>query len=281
MELKIYQKNGDHYDLGHDGTAQYDIAYSHYSDKNRLDLYLPAVKKETYPTVVFIHGGAFFKSSKGRHLSNILNSLLYGYAVASIDYRLNDEVIYPDIRQDCIDALNFLAERPEIDADKIIIWGESHGAFLACDIAVNRRKGLEFSPAGIISFYAPVDLADYYQYKEEHKEHVIVNGRENDSVSFGAEGEELQEKLKQYTILENIRGDEPPFFLLHGQNDECIPVKYTYQLDQALNEKGVKHTLDVVEEGVHGIDFYAEPKYNAPVMEFVDRVFKGEYERQE
>ena len=99
----------------------YDISYADRSENNKLDLYLPAEKKEKYPLAVFVHGGAFVKSSRSRHLSNILNCLLYGYAVASIDYRFNNEVTYPEIRRDCIDAFNYLANRPEIDSEKIVL----------------------------------------------------------------------------------------------------------------------------------------------------------------
>lgn len=183
---------------------------------------------------------------------------------------------YPFIRQDCIDAFNYLASLPEIDSHKIIFWGESHGAFIADDITITCHKDLKYPPAGVVSFYAPIDLYDYFLYKEEHNEHVVVNGRENDGVTFGAEGDNLLKVLKQYSVLDKINGNEPPFFLMHGLKDECIPFKYTEEFDAALSEKGVPHILNFVQDGLHGIDFYADPIYNAPVIDFINRIFEGE-----
>lgn len=275
MELKIYEVVNQQYNIGDDGTAEFDIPYAAHSEKNKLDLYIPTIKRERYPLVVFIHGGAFFKSSKERHLSNILNCLLYGYAVASINYRFNDEAAYPEIRMDCIEAFNFLAARPEIDDKKIVLWGESHGAYLADDITVSCSHMLQFKPAGIVSFYAPIDLKDFYLYKEEHHEHVMVDGYENDSVTFRAEGDSLLKEMEKYAVLKNISGQEPPFYLLHGKQDDTIPYRYTKEFDRALAEKKVEHVTDIVEDGIHGIDFYASPKYNAPVLRFIESVMEG------
>ena len=274
MELKLYKTAGEKFDIGNDGTVYYDISYADRSENNKLDLYLPVEKKEKYPLAVFVHGGAFFKSSRSRHLSNILNCLLYGYAVASIDYRFNNEVTYPEIRRDCIDAFNYLANRPEIDSEKIVLWGESHGAYVSDDIVISCPDQLIFQPAGVVSFYAPIDMKDFFLYKEKHSEHVIVNGVENDSVTFGATGDALLAEMEKYAVLKNITGQEPPFYLLHGMQDDTIPYKYTKEFDAALTEKNVVHETYLVEEGIHGIDFYAVPKYNAQVLAFIKKVIE-------
>lgn len=275
MNLKVYNVVNNLYDIEEDGTVQYNIVYSEKSERNKLDLYLPKHNKENYPVVVFIHGGAFFKSDKTRHLSNILNCLLYGYAVASINFRLNDEATYPMIRQDCIEALNYLSSMDIINSNKIIVWGESHGAFLANDITINCKAALDFSMAGVVSFYAPIDLYDYFYHKEVNQQHVIINGKENDSVTFGVEGEALMNELKKYSILDKIEGNEPPIFLLHGIKDDNIPFKYSVEFDKVLTLKKVPHILNLVDDGLHGIDYYSDPKNNEPVIKFIDHVFNG------
>lgn len=42
-----------------------------------------------------------------------------------------------------------------------------------------------------------------------------------------------------------------------------------------MAEKKVEHVTDIVEDGIHGIDFYASPKYNAPVLRFIESVMEG------
>ena len=34
--------------------SEYDIPYSGYSDKNRLDIHLPIEEKESYPAIIYI-----------------------------------------------------------------------------------------------------------------------------------------------------------------------------------------------------------------------------------
>ncbi|MEY8354579.1 alpha/beta hydrolase [Lachnospiraceae bacterium 54-53] len=269
MKLKEYKAVAGRYDLQNDGTCFYDIAYSDFSEKNRLDLYLPKIKKESYPLVVFIHGGAFAKSDKGRHIAGVLNSLQLGCAVASMNYRLNDEVRYPDMLKDCIDAVRFLAKRPETDSEKIILWGETHGGYLACDMGINHHQDETYKLAGVISYYAPIDLYDYHKRQMASGRLMEVNGVIVDEASFGASGDELLDILKKQDLLHKIDGSEPAFYLLHGKKDDSIPIEYSIRLAEALKEKQVDCVLDLVEDGTHGIDFYAAEKYNLPVMEFI------------
>ena len=272
MNLKEYKAVDGRYDLQEDGTCLYDIPYSDFSEKNKLDLYLPKSKKEWYPLVVFIHGGAFAKSDKGHHLSGVLNSLQYGCAVASVNYRLNDEVTYPDMLKDIMDAVRFLAKRPDIDSEKIILWGETHGGYLACEMGICHHQAETYKLAGVISFYAPIDLYDFHKRQIASGQLMELNGVVVDEASFGASGEKLLMILKKHDLFHKIDGREPAFYLLHGKKDNHIPIEYSIRLAEALKEKQVDCVLDLVEDGTHGIDFYASEKYNQPVMEFIQRI---------
>ena len=277
MELKIYQTVNDLYDLQGDGKAIYDLKYADRSEKNKLDIYYPSVVKNKYPVVVFVHGGAFFKSDKGRHLSNILKVLPMGYVAAAINFRLNNETDYWGSRRDAIDALNYIAGKEDIDENRVIIWGESHGALMSDDIAVNCKKELNFKPAGIISFYAPIDLPFYRSWQEENETVVYVEGKDNDLDTFKCDRNELMKKLEKVNVIGNVSEDLPPFYLLHGKNDDNIPPVLSESFDQKLSEKGVPHELNIVEDGYHGIDYYMDPIHNAPVMKFVEDVFEDGY----
>ena len=268
MQLKVFEEKNGRYDIEEYGEGSFDIAYADRSDKNRYDLYLPKKKKDKYPLLVFLHSGGFFKSDKSRHLSNILNGLLFDYAVASINFRLNDETRYQGSRTDAIDALNHLAQREEIDKDKVILWGESYGSYLALDIAINHSDELCFDPKGIIDMYCATDLLDFHQHKIDHHQELIVDDVENDYRTFG---EDLEKGIKETSFLDHIKGNEAPIFLIHGMKDDIIPVRYTHQLEMVLKEKGNRYEAHYIEELGHGIDYYAEPKYNQIVFDFINR----------
>lgn len=267
MEFRIFHEENGNYDINECGFMIPDIVYADRSDKNKLDLFLPHTNKEKYPLLVFLHSGGFFKSDKRRHLSNIMNGLLFDYAVASINFRLNDETLYPGSRRDAVDALNFLAGRDDIDEKRIILWGESYGSYLALDITINHSDELSFHPAGIIDMYCAVDLLDFHQYKIDHDQRIMVNGIDNDVLTFG---EDLEKGIRESSFIGNITGDEPPIFIIHGMRDDVIPIRYSYQLEEALKEKGNAYEAHYIEELGHGIDSYAEPKYNKLVFDFIN-----------
>ncbi|MBR4471772.1 MAG: prolyl oligopeptidase family serine peptidase [Erysipelotrichaceae bacterium] len=266
MELRVFHEENGRYDIDDVGKGYYDISYAERSEKNRYDLYLPNKEKESYPLLVFLHSGGFFKSDKSRHLSNILNGLLFDYAVASINFRLNDETRYQGSRRDAIDALNHLAAREEIDKNKAILWGESYGSYLALDIVVNHPQELDFSPAGVIDMYCATDLLDFHEHKIRNHQELMVEGKENDYRTFG---DNLEEGIGESRFLDHITGNEPPIFIIHGMKDEIIPIRYSYQLEEVLKEKRSRHEVHYIEELGHGIDSYALPQYNKLVFDFI------------
>lgn len=278
MKYKEYRLEDGVYDLQGDGKLFADICYKNASEKNKLDLYMPSVKKEKYPVVIFVHGGGFIQSDKSHHLSGILNILQDGYAVVSVNYRLNNEMIYPENLQDCIDALTFLGENSKkfnLDNRKIILWGETHGGFLASAIGIQYHTTVNYKIAGVISFYAPIDLYAFHQYQISSNQLMKMGDRIADEVSFGKKGASLLSLLKSYDILSKIDGTQPPFYLLHGKKDSFVPLEFSYRFAETLAQNGVPLILDIVEDGTHGIDYYACEKHNKPIRKFINNRFLG------
>lgn len=266
------------YNLHGHGSVKRDIEYNVVSKMNTLDLYTPTLKKENYPLVIYIHGGGFQRGDKTHHLMGILHALEKGYAVAAINYRTGLDEPYPALLEDCCDAIKFLKKHSEdfkLDKQKFLLWGDTHGGYIASKIAIEGPKGLldhlvtEFPDetldvAGVVSFYGPMDLHDFH----------IVRDFKMDNQTFNMNEEDLLEFLKGLNPLDNIDGSECPFYLLHGRLDFDIPQKYTQQFSDTLKKYSVKHVLDFVEDGLHAIDFYAQEKYNEPIFTFIEDVFE-------
>jgi acetyl esterase/lipase len=115
-----------------------------------LDLYLPpaAARRPAhgFPLVVYIHGGAWMGGNLRRSgvfvdFPAVLAALAArGYVVASVDYRLSSEAIFPAQIQDVKAAIKFLrlhAADYRIDPARAIAWGASAGAHLAALAAVS------------------------------------------------------------------------------------------------------------------------------------------------
>ena len=106
------------------------------------DLWLPPIGDLPAPVVVFLHGGGWRMGSRhsagpafdGATPSPFEQLAAAGIAVASIDYRLTGEAIWPAQLHDAKAAVRWLRARSGeigIDPDRIAAWGESAGGQLA------------------------------------------------------------------------------------------------------------------------------------------------------
>ena len=86
--------------------AHRDIAYVRDGHPlQKLDLYLPKEGSD-FPLIINIHGGAFRMGSKEDGIP--VEYLADGYAVASINYRLSGDALWPAQIEDCKAAVRWL-----------------------------------------------------------------------------------------------------------------------------------------------------------------------------
>lgn len=291
MEYFHYTNDKYKYNLLGNGEAILDIPYSDISEKNKLDIYIPTHGQKPYPLIVYIHGGAFCRGDKTHHISGILHGLERGYAVACINYRLNQEAPYPAFLEDVCEGIRFLksnADKYAIDKNKFALWGDTHGGYIASTIAIMGPKKMldnlqtnfpkeSLNVCGVISFYAPIDLADYYKYQLKTNNIMVdQNGNPLDEMTFGKQKEELIDFLKPLNPLLYVNGTEPPFYLLHGELDPYILRKYSQEFANVLTKHLVPHVFNFVKGGEHAIDTYDNLADNDSLLSFLDYVFRKE-----
>lgn len=110
-----------------------------YSDKSETltigDLYFrcTALNDGTkHPILLYIHGGGFIKGDKDYRVTNSEYFAHHGFFVFNIDYRMPPDVSLIENFSDIIDAFNYidtLAETYNIDTEKIVVSGDSSGAY--------------------------------------------------------------------------------------------------------------------------------------------------------
>jgi acetyl esterase len=118
----------------HDVEVLHDVPYLDDGlSEHRLDVYRPTRRAGPFPTVLYIHGGAFRFLSKDTHWIMGLAFARRGYQVFNINYRLAPRHPYPAAVEDSCSALKWLAKHGrawDADLDRLVLAGESAGANL-------------------------------------------------------------------------------------------------------------------------------------------------------
>ena len=108
-----------------------------------IRVYRPEGATVQLPAVFFIHGGGFMLG--GIHTEDErceIYSALAECIVINIDYRLAPEHPFPAAFNDCVDVLDWIADKAAdlgIDARRIAVGGNSAGGALAAALALRSR----------------------------------------------------------------------------------------------------------------------------------------------
>jgi len=219
-----------------------------------LDLFLPdnAINP---PLIMWIHGGAWMYGD--RKTPFLMRQLDRGYALASIDYRLTDQGIFPCNIIDCKDALIFLKENADkygYDISRIVVAGDSAGGHLAALIGTSighadwEKDGVDCSVKAVIDYYGPIAVDREWE-----------NAQDAESPESQLLGEFVLTKRGRVRAaaaspITYIDGSEPPFLIIHGDNDEVVPYSQSIFLRNALEYAGVSVAMHRVHGGGHGFE---------------------------
>lgn len=156
-----------------DITIEKDIVYDeNYPYIAKGDIYYNKKYAEgKYPVILNIHGGGYVAGDKKHRKSLCSYFADKGWFVFNINYRLSPSNPFPLPNIDCINALNYLLELEEkynLDLTKVIVTGDSAGAYLASYlVAVMTNEELQTTMnlpeikvkiAGLLSFCGPYDF---------------------------------------------------------------------------------------------------------------------------
>ncbi len=268
-----------------------DLVYAEQSEEQILDLYLPAEKPRAggYPVIVFIHGGAFANGyQRENQILPALRALDRGFAVAGLRYRKSREARFPAMVYDGKAALRFLranAEKYRLDKTRIAVWGASSGAWLASMLGVTAGNpafedlsmGFEeqdSSVQAVVDWCGPCGNfllmdEDFRQSGKGNANHSAEQSPE--SRFMGRAISEIPELVSLACPMRYCSPETPPILLLHGAEDEVVPVEQSARFYQALKASGnTKAELHIVEGGKHhGDAWYNEEWVSDEAIAFI------------
>lgn len=270
-----------------------DLAYAPVSTAQKLDLYVPTQSAGPYPLVIMIHGGGFMFGDKadGGGLVGVDQLLEAGYAVASINYRLSDEAIYPAQINDAKAAVRFLRENAtqyNLNPEKIGAWGASAGGSLASLLGttcgVKDLEGAELGNAdqsscvqAVVDWFGPIDflkMDEQFSGSGCPQSHNDASSPESKLV--GAAIQTVPDLVKTTNPMNYIDAGDPPFFIENGTADCNIPPIQNKNLADALRaEIGAENVTYVSLEGAgHGGSEFGTTENLSLVISFLDKYLK-------
>src|SRR5207247_3085072 len=185
----------------------------------------------------------------------------YGYAVASISYRLSQEAKFPAQIYDCKAAVRWLranAKQYSLDPDRIAAWGGSAGghlvALLGTSGGVKELEGNLGNPGyssrvmAVVDFFGPTDF---------FKLSVTSTNKKGDAPGaverlIGGPLEANRERVQQSNPITFVSKDDPPFLILHGDKDDLVPPAQSMMLYDALKAAGVDAAYHLIKGRAHG-----------------------------
>ena len=115
--------------------GSFDIAYGNASELQKLDIWLPDTEQEKVPFIFIIHGGGFMALDKRdcEMAHAIKETIKRGFAAVSLNYRMTQEVKFPEPIRDIKQAIRFIKKHGaeyQLDTEKMMVWGGSAGGYL-------------------------------------------------------------------------------------------------------------------------------------------------------
>lgn len=192
-----------------------------------------------FPVVVAIHGGPegqsrpTFSSTYQMWLQklgvaiilpNVRGSYGYGKTYLGLDngFRREDSV------RDIGSLLNWIDSQPDLNSDRVAVFGGSYGGYMVLASAVHFSDKLKAAVdiVGISNFVTFLENTQDYRRDLRRAEY----GDERDP--------EMRAHLERISPLNNIEKIDLPMFIVQGENDPRVPVTESIQVVEALREQG-------------------------------------------
>jgi acetyl esterase/lipase len=228
-----------------------DVAYGD-DARQTMDIYLPD-GRDTASTklMILVHGGGWIRGDKSEftpYITALQERLGNGYAFANINYRLFDNGTnkFPAQENDLQAAVNFLmSKRSEYGFSKnVVLVGASAGAHLV--LLQGFKNSSDINPKAIISFFGPADLEHLYKNPSYPGVPFLLTSM------LGGTPDSKPEVYKSSSPINYVTAKSPPTLLLHGGQDNLVPVEQSRLLDSKLKKAGVKHDLVIYPDARHG-----------------------------
>lgn len=223
-------------------------------ERNTLDVYGIDRKSPSRPVLVFMHGGAWSFGHKWQYALVGEYLATQGFVVAIVNYRTFPNGSVMDMVEDIESAVFWVAENCHSfggDRGRLFLSGHSSGGHVgalalvnsALRLASNEQKEKEIANyvRGFIGLAAPYDISDHYIFESERVVGPFDGVHEISSMKPAMLGINNFKKCSPTALIAASEHKDfllPPFYLLHGADDEVVPPSSSMKFAASLEEAG-------------------------------------------
>ncbi|MBI2545512.1 MAG: prolyl oligopeptidase family serine peptidase [Candidatus Aenigmarchaeota archaeon] len=205
------------------------------------------------PAVVICHGFTGFKEFKPLHnlaktfAENSFVALRFDFSdcIGESEGKCEDMMLSHQVN-DLLSAVNFLEDMDYVDKSKIGVTGHSLGGLTAI-VATNTDRR--------IKLLVPISAPAKVEWQNLFNEDAIKSWVQQGSIEYPTYKRghvklhhTFIEDLKEYDGTELIKNVKVPVRIIHGNNDEVVPVKNAHSLFENANEP---KDLQIIEDADH------------------------------
>ena len=269
-----------------DAVIQRDLVYKRINGRElRLDLYRPQNASGPSPVILWIYAPGWSHGRKEQHIP-LISFVNDGYSVTSIELRFSGEAPFPAQIEDCKAAVRWLranAAKYNLDADRIGAAGHSGGGHLAALLGTSggvqelegSGENMSYSSRvqAVCDVSGPSDLLRLYHDASDPSTRTRRKDISDIDALLGGAAEQNKTKAIAASPITYVSKDDPPFLIIHGENDFSVPASQSELLAAALKEAGIETTLEITSRG-HSVGL-GGPTLRPIIKTFFDKHLKA------
>jgi acetyl esterase/lipase len=258
-------------------------------DRQTLDLFLPATPNGPVPLIVWVHGGGWQNGSKENCLALRSGFLERGYAVASLNYRLSQHAVFPAQIEDCKAAIRWLrahAGEYGLDPARFGAWGSSAGGHLVALLGtsgdvktfdVGAHLDQSSRVQAVCDYFGPTDFIALAKARDSRRPATDLSP---ESKLIGGLVLDHPDKVAAANPITYVSADDPPFLIVHGDQDPLVPLAQSQLLFEAMKKSGLGVHFHTLRGAAHGGPGFSTAEVETLVADFFeDRLKKGHAEK--
>lgn len=192
------------------------------------------------PVIIDIHGGPeeqyrpgfgyddnYYVNELGivKIFPNVRGSTGYGKAFINLDNGL----LRNDALKDVGALLDWIKKQPDLDADRVMVQGVSHGGFMALSVAASysdriRAALSDSGPSNLVTF-----IENTAGWRRDLQRQEYGDERDPKTKAF----------LERISPANNVEKIKKPLMIVQGQNDPRVPAEEAQRMVTALKKRGI------------------------------------------